>query len=156
VLVTLHTSCHPITVVLFTVDFRLLILSGRKNKQNWLIRCKLYHNVTEHGKFDWSVWFFFFSFVGQKRTWIDYTGIWKMVVVNGIRIVSQLWTLNPLLASLCLTYVRSKFKGESWVEYAWQPFATPCTRVNCHCPPQALCRYKVPKRISSPKYTFTM
>ena len=40
-----------------------------------------------------------------------------MVVVNFIRLATQLWTLNPLSASLSAPKARLKFKGESWVEY---------------------------------------
>lgn len=88
---------------------------GTEKQKKRPIKCKLYHNVTKHRKFDWPVCFFFFSFMGQTA-WIDCTGFWKVVVVNGIRLTTQPWTLNPLLTSHCAPQARSKFKGESWVD----------------------------------------
>ena len=64
-----------------------------------------------------------------------------MVVANGIRLVTQLWPLNPLLASLIAPKVRSKIKGELWGEChsvttilqnmrVWRPQFVGCCTVN--------------------------
>ena len=45
----------------YTVDFRLLVPSRKKQIQTDQSNASYTENVTEYGKFDSSVWFFIFS-----------------------------------------------------------------------------------------------
>ena len=50
-----------------TIDFGFLVPPWKNENPNWLIKCKLYRNITECNEFDWSVWFCI-SAMGQA-TW---------------------------------------------------------------------------------------
>lgn len=104
-----------------TVDFRLLLPSQKSENPNWPIKYKLYQNVIEYSKIDWSLCFFVFcNWTSNLKSTVDLCTSYlrkyfllyqkllyqrcRQIVCICVHLMAQILLLTPPLRQLSLQY----------------------------------------------------